>query len=524
MARLPRFLFLLLEKLNLTILFDPWHSVSRQREGIAAVAKRRHTMDWKTKEPPLPTTSSSGCSSRAVEKRSSLDEGCSSRSESVKNLIEQVKNTLKAIESDISSENNGRPSAECGRRSWQQEMFEFDSSGGEFSRHCPERASTGKIKNNPPDPAAYAKLYSGTKSVTTLENLKECERRYTSKKVLFVGSDKTINEEHKRAFKAAGGKILHKKDLGAGPKEGLTQKGGSSLRIRIAKSPVVTDSSNEYETETGIPKSPTLFISGVSISRTPEPCSPASPHKPRKPNLSNLHGKINSYPLLNFVAASVDVEEKIFPPEQFDDHRFLSSARQSRSSSLTVPKTTNLDDHQRKKLNTSCGAIATPSGDRKRNSISAPDRKRSSSRGVAPDCDISAKDSEGVFNFGVCNHKNMSHCFFKTIPSMEEAVQKQEVESVAAEEEVSKKSGKSKSAAEPEREREMFKFPKSSTDGALSSVLHVQESNLSSDDFHEVLFLLERSPKHSSKRRKRSKKRSKEPTTKEDPNEVSSVL
>ncbi|KAF7276531.1 hypothetical protein GWI33_010111, partial [Rhynchophorus ferrugineus] len=54
-------------------------------------------------------------------------------------------------------------------------------------------------------------------------------------------------------------------------------------------------------------------------------------------------------------------------------------------------------------------------------------------------------------------------------------------------------------------------FPKSSTDGALSSVLHVQESNLSSDDFHEALFLLERSPKtRDSKRRKKSKKKEKE--------------
>lgn len=54
----------------------------------------------------------------------------------------------------------------------------------------------------------------------------------------------------------------------------------------------------------------------------------------------------------------------------------------------------------------------------------------------------------------------------------------------------------------------MFRFPKSSTDGALSSVLHVQESNLSSDDFHEALFLLERSPKtRDSKRRRKSKKK-----------------
>lgn len=66
-----------------------------------------------------------------------------------------------------------------------------------------------------------------------------------------------------------------------------------------------------------------------------------------------------------------------------------------------------------------------------------------------------------------------------------------------------------------------YRFPKSSTDGALSSVLHVQESNLSSDDFHEALFLLERSPKtRDSKRRKKSKKKEKD-GKKED---VSSIL
>lgn len=103
-----------------------------------------------------------------------------------------------------------------------------------------------------------------------------------------------------------------------------------------------------------------------------------------------------------------------------------------------------------------------------------------------------------------------------------------------------KDNGKSKSASEPEREREMFRlflytissylnnafsnrFPKSSTDGALSSVLHVQESNLSSDDFHEALFLLERSPKtRDSKRRKKSKKKDKE--DKKDPEDVTSAL
>lgn len=410
---------------------------------------------------------------RSNLKRGSVDES-SSRSESVKNLIEQVKNTLKAIEDESNGERRERSS-------WQYHMYEFDSTGGEFSRHCPERASTGKIKTKP---ETHAKLKSGTKSVTTLENLKDYERRH--RKVLLVGSDKTINEAHKRAFKAAGGKILHK--------EGLAQRSGSNLRIRIAKSPIATDSSNEYETETGIPKSPTLFISGVSISRTPEPCSPASvkekrspEHKTRKQNLSNLHGKINSYPLLNFVAASIDFEEKMpYPPEQFEDHRFLSSGRQSRSSSLTVPKSSNPDEQPRKKLNTSCGAIPAPCG-----SLTPPRKK--------------VVKEEPVFNF--CGHESLSQCFFKTI------------EQANREPEDSKKS---KSASEPERERERFRFPKSSTDGALSSVLHVQESNLSSDDFHEVLFLLERSPKHNSKRRKRSKKE--RDKVKEDFKEISSVL
>ncbi|XP_063237548.1 uncharacterized protein LOC134539440 [Bacillus rossius redtenbacheri] len=203
------------------------------------------------------------------------------------------------------------------------------------------------------------------------------------------GSEKStfsnsLLEAHRKAFKAAGGKA----------------PGSGGLRIRICKSPncgsgdgtkhrcrrLETDSSNEYESETGIPKSPTLYISGVSISRTPEPRSPA-----------------------------------------------VVAGRQSRSSSLTVPPPAPSPPGT---------PAATP----------PPLASRPASPAPAP------------------------------------------------------AATKAKSASEPEREREMFRFPKSSTDGALSSVLHVQESNLSSDDFHEALFLLERSPKGGSRRRKRSKK------------------
>ena len=55
---------------------------------------------------------------------------------------------------------------------------------------------------------------------------------------------------------------------------------------------------------------------------------------------------------------------------------------------------------------------------------------------------------------------------------------------------------------------EMFTFPPISDSGEsapmssrLSSVLHVQDSNLSSDDFHEALFF-DRSPKSAKKRRR----------------------
>jgi len=206
----------------------------------------------------------------------------------------------------------------------------------------------------------------------------------------------------------------------------------TNLRIRICKSPKLeTDSSNEYESETGIPKSPTLFISGVSISRTPEPMSPA---------LAALAG------------------------------------RQSRSSSLTVP-TTNVSvspdpNHSPK------SPLLEPGN--------SPRGSRSSSLAVPSANNMLSASTSSTLSAG------SSAPASPTSPSSPKPPQ-----------ELHSPKG-SKSASEPEREKEMFRFPKSSTDGNLSSVLLVQESNLSSDDFHEALFL-EKSPK-SSKRRKKSKK------------------
>ncbi|KAL3288406.1 hypothetical protein HHI36_002854 [Cryptolaemus montrouzieri] len=195
------------------------------------------------------------------------------------------------------------------------------------------------------------------------------------------------------------------------------------LRIKICQDhkrnkPLETDSSNEYESETGIPKSPTLFISGVSISRTPEPKSPGM--------------------------------------------SLVSSGRQARSSSLSVPLPINLCS-----LSISSTSLNTTQPEPFTPSLMRSTTPSSSKNNLEYTPDGSPKKENG--------------------------------------------NSRSKSANEPEREREMFRFPKSSTDGALSSVLHVQESNLSSDDFHEALFLLERSPKtRDSKRRKKSKKKDKE--------------
>lgn len=149
----------------------------------------------------------------------------------------------------------------------------------------------------------------------------------------------------------------------------------SNLRIKICKSPtkcksghpLETDSSNEYESETGIPKSPTLFISGVSISRTPEP---------KSPGMSLIQG-----------------------------------GRQSRSSSLSVPVPLN-----------SCSLSISSTSLNNSNSLPAEPFTPSLVRSTTP----------------VTSRSNLH------TPSSSPSRS-------------TKENGKSKSASEPEREREMFR-------------------------------------------------------------------
>ncbi|CAG9860493.1 unnamed protein product [Phyllotreta striolata] len=248
-------------------------------------------------------------------------------------------------------------------------------------------------------------------------------------KVVIISECKSEKQSPKKHHKSCRKAIFSRSTGFLVEEQKKASKGASSkLRIQICDNPLKrtdqyleTDSSNEYESETGIPKSPTLFISGVSISRTPEP---------KHPPLS-----------------------------------LIQNGRPSRSSSFSIPLPL-----------TSCSL-----------SISSTSLNNCSS--LPPElCFTTAiKISSPVSSSSNLQTPNVS-------PSRSAA-----------------EDGKLKSATESERDRELFRFPRSSTDGALSSVLHVQESNLSSDDFHEALFLLERSPKtRDSKRRKKSKKREKE--------------
>jgi len=158
----------------------------------------------------------------------------------------------------------------------------------------------------------------------------------------------------------------------------------SELNIKIEKfsshseESADNDVSADIESDTGIPKSPTLFISGVSISRTPESKSPVS-------------------------------------------------GRQLRSASLTVPK------FMLKPLY----------------------------KGASADNLTSCKECNIV-------HTNKAHSY-QTLFSEDRMCA---------------------SANMVDKNRRVFTFPKSVTDGELFSTLHIDRNKSSSDDFHEALFLM----------------------------------
>ncbi|XP_046384955.1 uncharacterized protein LOC124155281 [Ischnura elegans] len=237
-----------------------------------------------------------------------------------------------------------------------------------------------------------------------------------------------------------------------------------SLRIRIRKSPGPpdTDSSNDYESETGIPRSPTLFISGVSISRTPEPRSPAA--------------------AAAAAAAAVASVPGILPPPS-------AAGRQSRSSSLTVPASATLSPEPRPPRS----PLSEPGSLRSRSSSLVVPAANNAAASASSSSSSAQPPSTPPPSLGGGAAAGCSPS-----PSLPPSPGGAAAVVVSGED------------ADPAAAAAAFGFPRSSTDGALSSVLHVQEGNLGSDDFHEALFL-ERSPRgggsgSSSRRRRRSRR------------------
>lgn len=329
-----------------------------------------------------------------------------------------------------------------------------------------------------------------------------------------------------------------------------------------------TDSSNECESETGIPKSPTLYISGVSICREPSikvsessfrseqkspksrskiawkdykdttspvivhvtspslsPCSErnvgetmtTSSYSPRSPELytpSLLRSTTPTSPLKqsHYSNDSLNMMDMpVLPPSHFSDDVFFDEDDPglmvdcaSDSNHCTLRGTVYAGCHGGGIMISNMSTLASlkPDCTILNKTTFKPKKEEALYENIYPQSD------QLSFEMSLPNSPNLPK---KTIQKAWSARPLMSAQDFAGEDsQVIPNKLKSKSANEPERDREMFHFPKSSTDGALSSVLHVQESNLSSDDFHEALFLLERSPKtRDSKRRKRSKKRDK---------------
>ncbi|KAF2360960.1 IBR domain [Trinorchestia longiramus] len=344
------------------------------------------------------------------------------------------------------------------------------------------------------------------------------------------------------------------------------------------------ESSNEYESETGIPNSPTLYISGVSICRSPEPKSPKSPR-----SLWSLHSPVSPHSLHAPPDTNKERSSSLTLPSFHNVPRTctltgpmspepVSKPRINRSGSYNVPYPVSrnslspLPDCNR---NRSCSlnvpGTVSPSIARMRRPFSGSNVETSTfhpslglnsnnsgwnpSFGFNPSLGLSPNFGQNrAFGGNTNSNKNLtvvhdtrrktsldsslcsphfhlglnSHRFRQTIA--ESTVKKTapgltlkgnhlSVAGISNGSSLSLQPTRastplmvdlrpSKSASEYEKNSLVFQFPNSPADGALSSVLHVEESNLSSDDFHEALFL-NKSPR-SSKRKKSKKDRRKD--------------
>ncbi|XP_039298971.1 uncharacterized protein LOC111051560 isoform X2 [Nilaparvata lugens] len=257
-----------------------------------------------------------------------------------------------------------------------------------------------------------------------------------------------------------------------------------------------TDSSNEYESETGIPKSPTLFISGVSISRTPEPKSPASCAFGRTSRSSSLTApplranpfvasRNNSQSLT--AALGLSFRRRINPahPPTPQDRTLITSSTPSGIYSSSFYSQGVFDD--RKLLNIS--------------SYKTIDKNEMNGVGSKDLCEINNTIS---ISSTPPSPRDLPANFLAPVDTCTQGIKTTPSPIIST---CSLPLSNNVPVVATSGGGGGGGLVKSSTDGALSSVLHVREGSLGSDDFHEALFLLERSPKVGSGRRKRTKQR-----------------
>ena len=328
---------------------------------------------------------------------------------------------------------------------------------------------------------------------------------------------------------------------------------------------ILNENTANYETDTGIPNSPTLYISGVSICRSPEPRSPKSPRalwSPRSPMSPYSPNTLIPLPTKGQRSASLTLPSSQNLPRSYTlpdssspeprrrrinrsgsyncaygavnlgNHQFLTAPQTSnsrlsvspqpdynrtRSSSLNVPGTTS-PSIARMKRPLSGSNVATYSP-----SMSSFTSAFVGSMGntLSVSNNPVRKTSLGA-EIGFHGSLSSNHRFRHSITESH-------IRSASSYLTVSHNGGSSlslqptrasspllltdlrlsKSASEYEKSKLVFQFPNSPVDGGtLSSVLHVEESNLSSDGFHETLFI-NKSPR-SSKRKKSKKERNRD--------------
>lgn len=199
----------------------------------------------------------------------------------------EVVSVLESITDEYVGGKYGEEASKRGKR--EVKIHPNISKSEETKKHNPFASLKAKICSAHLPRGNYLTKIAVNKSIGLLSEERENrdEGRRNSDHGLQLNRDTLLSRENQspkslKNMKCNGKRTSFSKSTGflTEKKESIGKTVSSKLRIKICRSPehkysknqtLETDSSNEYESETGIPKSPTLFISGVSILRTPEP-------------------------------------------------------------------------------------------------------------------------------------------------------------------------------------------------------------------------------------------------------------